>query len=136
MKYIKEYNNYNDIESICQKYGIENYTINNDGSIDVDGHVNLSNKDLKNLPLKFNKVIGDFNCRGNQLASLKGCPKEVGGEFYCFRNKLPKLIIDNLEYIKGIIKWQDDYSIWRKDGSLDEFRFNDMMIDIKNDYKI
>ena len=27
------------IDEICKKYGIENYTINDDGSIDVDGDV-------------------------------------------------------------------------------------------------
>lgn len=28
-----------DIHSICKKYGIKNYSINEDGSIDVDGNV-------------------------------------------------------------------------------------------------
>ena len=27
------------IEEICKKFGIENYTINEDGSVDVDGNV-------------------------------------------------------------------------------------------------
>ena len=137
MKYIKEYNSYSDIESVCKQYGIRRYTINSDGSIDVDGNVSLISKRLINLPLNFNKVAGDFNCGINKLTSLKGCPKEVAGGIDCYyNNQLPKLIMDNRKYIKGIIKWQDDYSIWRKDGTLDEFRFNDMMIDIKNDYEI
>ena len=29
------------IEEICKKYRIKNYTINDDGSIDVDGYVYL-----------------------------------------------------------------------------------------------
>jgi len=29
------------IYRICEEYGIKNYTINPDGSIDVDGDVNL-----------------------------------------------------------------------------------------------
>ena len=32
------------IEEICEKYGIENYTINDDGSIDVDDHVSFPGK--------------------------------------------------------------------------------------------
>ena len=32
------------IEEICEKYNIRNYTINEDGSIDVDGYVNLSDR--------------------------------------------------------------------------------------------
>lgn len=39
--------------------------------------------------------------------------------------------LDNIKYIKYIIKYQNDYSIWRKDGSLDVWRFNDMMEKIK-----
>ena len=30
------------IHDICKVYNINNYTINSDGSIDVDGNVNLS----------------------------------------------------------------------------------------------
>ena len=40
MKYIKVFENFKtekDIHNICNKYGIINYTINKDGSIDVDG---------------------------------------------------------------------------------------------------
>jgi hypothetical protein len=29
-----------------------------------------------------------------------------------------------------IIKYQEDYSIWRRDGTLDEFRFGELMRDI------
>ena len=42
-----------EVEAICKKYKIENYTINDDLSIDVDGNVNLSKKGLRKLPLKF-----------------------------------------------------------------------------------
>ena len=39
MKYLKLFENFDQtkIDKICKKYGIENYTINPDGSIDVDG---------------------------------------------------------------------------------------------------
>ena len=66
------------------------------------------------------------------LTSLEGGPKKVGG--YRFGgNLLPKLIYDNFVYMKEILKWQDEYNIWRNDGTLDEFRFGEMMIDIKNE---
>ena len=80
-----------DIDSICLKYGIKNYTINSDGSIDVDGDVDLSRKNIDKLPLKFGKVTGHFDCYDNQLTSLEGCPREVGGHFYCSYNKLTSL---------------------------------------------
>ncbi len=101
-----------EILTICEKYRITNYTINPDGSIDVNGSVYLYNMDLTEIPLKFNKVSGYFDCSNNQLKSLKGspkkvggdcnvsynnltslegCPKEVGDTFYCSSNKLTSL---------------------------------------------
>jgi len=32
-----------DIDSICKKCGIKNYTINSDGTVDVDGNVCYQN---------------------------------------------------------------------------------------------
>lgn len=80
-----------DIDSICKKWGIKNYTINEDGSIDVDGNVILSYKKLTKLPLKFRNVSGDFNCSDNQLTSLEGGPQSVSGNFYCSYNQLTSL---------------------------------------------
>ena len=79
------------ISLICKKYNIDNYTINPDGSIDVNDSVNLSNYSLTELPLTFNKVSGYFTCSNNQLTILKGCPRWVGGNFYCNNNQLTSL---------------------------------------------
>ena len=79
------------IEEICKKYGISNYVINDDGSIDVDGDVDLNDCELTELPLTFNKVTGIFDCDGNNLTSLEGSPQSVGGHFYCGYNKLTSL---------------------------------------------
>jgi len=76
---------------VCRKYGIENYTINDDLSINVDGEVYLVYKRLEYLPLKFNYVSGTFICSSNKLKSLEGCPQTVSGSFYCFNNKLESL---------------------------------------------
>ena len=93
MKYIKLFENFNDsdIHEICLKYGITNYTINEDGSIDVNGDVNLNRKGLTKLPLKFRNVTGNFNCSYNELTSLEGSPKSVGGKFNCNDNLLTSL---------------------------------------------
>jgi len=93
MKYLKLFESFNeeDIHSICKKYGIKNYTINEDGSIDVDGSVNLYNMKLTKLPLKFNKVSDDFHCSCNHLTSLEGCPEEINGHFICSDNHLTSL---------------------------------------------
>ncbi len=96
MKYLKKYRlfesvNEKEIHDICNKYNIRNYTINGDGTIDVDGDVNLDDKNLTKLPLNFNRVSGAFYCFYNQLTTLEGAPKEVGGDFYCRDNNLTSL---------------------------------------------
>jgi hypothetical protein len=103
-----------DIHSICRKYSIQNYIVNEDGTVDVDGSVNFYNIGLTELPIKFrfrnvsghfsssnNKltslegsprsVSGIFNCCNNELTSLEGSPRSVGGDFYCDSNKLTSL---------------------------------------------
>jgi hypothetical protein len=102
--------------------------------------------------------IGDFFCHRNQLTSLEGCPTEIRGAFWCYFNQLtslkgaPEYIEEEVvftpnnnlpEYIKQILKlnddsrdiqkyilkWQKDYSIWRRDGSFNQDRFILMMQD-------
>ena len=97
------------LESICNSILLENqnpnnidlkllkkcirgtYTINDDGSIDVEGDVDLSRKKLTKIPFNFGKVSGDFYCYDNQLTSLKGSPNNVGGNFSCYDNQLTSL---------------------------------------------
>lgn len=82
----------NEIHNTCKEYGIKYYTINLDGSIDVDRSVSLINCGLVNIPLKFNNVLGFFDCSGNNLTSLEGCPIYVGNWFDCSYNNLTSLV--------------------------------------------
>jgi len=118
MKYLKSFNETSsniEIDSICKKYGIESYTVNEDGSIDVDGNVNLNAKFLKKLPLKFNKVTGDFYCAHNYLTSLEGAPQYVGGSFNCSANELislkhcPKHVGGDFNCVDNFITSLDSY---------------------------
>ena len=79
------------IAEICEQYSIENYTINDDGLVDVDGDVDLFELGLNEIPLKFNHVSGNFNCSHNNLTDLKGSPKYVSGSFFCSDNNLTSL---------------------------------------------
>lgn len=79
------------IKKTCIQYKIENYTINPDRSINVDGDVDLQQMKLAKLPLKFNKVSGNFYCQNNKLSSLVGSPVSVGGDFNCSINHLVSL---------------------------------------------
>jgi hypothetical protein len=91
MKWIKAFESISEIERLCNKYGIENWTINSDGLVDVDGDVDLSDMGSNKIPISFGRVGGDFYCYSNQLTTLEGAPREVGGDFYCYSNQLTTL---------------------------------------------
>lgn len=76
------------IKQICLQHKIENYSINFDGSLDVDGNVELLSRNLSILPLKFRRVMGNFNVQYNCLKTLENSPVSVGGNFNCFNNAL------------------------------------------------
>lgn len=70
------------------------YKINKDLTIDVNGDVLMNGlKHTHEMPdyIQFNKVNGDFTLVGTEMTgviwSLKGCPKEVTGDFKIARNK-------------------------------------------------
>lgn len=117
---------------------------------------------LKDGPLIVN---GDFDCRFNDLTTLEGCPRNVcnipRSYFACNHNpnlkslyglnilskyvhhysifdstNLPKEIIENEIYINEIILKQDDYQIWNPDGSFNDGRFKQLMIEIQDEEDI
>ena len=81
------------IEEWLEEMSIENYIINADLTIAVNGYVYLDNNDLITFPkyIKFKTVKEYFSCDNNQLTSLEGCPSTVWGGFYCESNQLTSL---------------------------------------------
>jgi hypothetical protein len=69
------------------------------GEVNVAGDVDLWNKQLTKLPVKFGAVGGHFACHSNQLTSLQGAPRLTDGNFYCLNNQLT-----SLEGVHKIIK--------------------------------
>ena len=92
--------NKKDIKIWLKTYKIRNCTINEDLSVDVDDMVYLREKNLTEIPVKFNIVNGQFNCTFNQLTSTDFFPKEVN-YFRCHDNQFKNL--DN--YPKVITGW-------------------------------
>jgi hypothetical protein len=99
MKYLKLFESHQteaEVAEICKTYGIENWTLNSDGLVDVDGHVNLNGKvlytigrySLEKLPLRFGTVTGYFLCNNNKLTTLEGAPHTVGDSFWCRENNI------------------------------------------------
>ncbi len=80
-----------DLTKKPEEYGIYDYTFDDYGRLNVVGDVNLSSSELGELPFRFGKVAGFFNCSGNVLKSLKGSPYWVSGHFNCGSNELTSL---------------------------------------------
>jgi hypothetical protein len=97
--FIKTIKSYEIICSACKKYGIINYTIK-DGLVNVDGSVDLSNRNLTEIPVRFGIVNGTFNVVRNDLTSLKNSPYFVKDYFNCGLNQLTDLN-DLPNYIGG-----------------------------------
>ena len=97
-----------DIIKWLKKYNINNFNLIPDIEygfvVDVHSDVNLCDKNLKHILVKFNNVNGSFDCSNNKLTSLEFCPSTVNGNFYCHYNKLtrlefcPKIINGNFYY--------------------------------------
>jgi hypothetical protein len=87
-------NNTREIERLLKKYFeiTGSPTINPDGTVDIEGDCILKqDKTVNQLPVKFGKVSGKFDCFNNQLTSLIGAPQSVGGDFHCGNNQLTSL---------------------------------------------
>ena len=80
-----------EIEAWLKKKKIEKYTISSNLTVDVNGDVDISHENLKDMLVQFGRVTGDFDCHDNNLTSLVGAPREVSGDFNCWNNKLTAL---------------------------------------------
>ena len=134
------------IVQLCERYVIQNYLINTDLSIDVNGGVNLGNLKLTSLPLRFSIVGGDFNCSYNHLTTLEGGPIEVRGNFYCHHNQLTTLdgctrevggyfscynnpvsvIVYKFPNHEKVLKVWDDFNVVRNGNEISAYRFKEM----------
>jgi len=72
------------------------WEINEKGEVDVTGSIFMRAKASRlnlngKIPVKFGKVIGNFDCSEDGLTTLENCPYVVSGNFYCSFNKLTSL---------------------------------------------
>ena len=127
------------------------------GPKEVEGAFYCDHNNLTTLEGAPQEVGRDFLCFYNNLTTLEGGPKEVGGGLYCYYNNLTTLkgapeYVGEVDFLPNenlptellrflklnndgndlqtyIIKWQKDYAIWRKDGSLNQSNFIRLMED-------
>lgn len=82
------FDNKNDIINWLDSMNIQNYTINDNLTVNVHGSVDISYKKLSYFPVQFNRIGGDFDCSHNELTSLKRFPKVVQGKLSCSYNEI------------------------------------------------
>lgn len=104
-----------EIRRICTENGIKDYSIESDGSVNVNGAIAMTYEDLEELPLDFGVVTGDFICHNNLLTTLKGSPHTVGGDFSCSHNQLTSLE-GGPEYVGGSFACKDN-NLYNLEGS-------------------
>jgi len=85
------------IKDWLDKHNIEDYTINKDLTVDVDGHVKLER--IEYLPFKFGRVEGSFSIKHSNITSLKNSPDYVGIDFEIVGNT-----IKSLEHSPKVVK--------------------------------
>ncbi len=126
IRLFEDFNKQKEIQFICEHYGIENYTINENLTVDINGDF-IFNHIVTKLPIKLNKVSGNIyinNCglttleglpeyindielTGNRLTNLIGFPKHCNGNIDLSNNQLtslegiPKGINGNLTLYKN-----------------------------------
>ena len=81
------------VRAWLEEHGIKNYTINKQGEIDINGDIEITYENIKEFPyfIQFGTIKGNFDCKHNNLISLKGAPREVKGTFDCACNDLTSL---------------------------------------------
>jgi hypothetical protein len=83
---INNLKDYTELQLKMLKLDKKEHVINEDG-VDFKGHVDISNKGLVKIPIKFGIVLGNFNCYMNKLKSLVNSPDRVSEDFICDRNR-------------------------------------------------
>jgi len=113
-----------------------------------------SNNKLTSLVGSPTTISGVFSCFENKLTSFDGAPRTINnwqcsnselistysgdvdidliGYIYLKNTMLPQLIIDNMDQIKLILKYQRYFDIWNPDLSLNVENFNDLIAEIND----
>lgn len=127
------------LEGCPEEVGGNFYCSNNKCSLQygpkfVGGMYTCSNMGLTSLEGSPEEVGSDFTCKFNNLKTLKYMPKKIEGVINVIRNPLPEEFFNmDDEFIKHVVKWQDDYSIWNKDDTLNKHRYEELLKDLEEE---
>ncbi len=91
------------LDEVC--YGRGEWDLNENGEVDTEDSVDMSNRNLTEIPIKFGKVKGNFWVGFNNLTTLKNLPNEIDGLIDLEGNNLT-------EYFKNLK--EEDFPHWDK----------------------
>lgn len=92
------YQTYEEVKAWLDNVEIDNYIIHDDLKVDVQGDVSIVKKNIHYFPVQFGTINWSFDCRFNNLKSLKGAPLMVQGAFLVAANPL-----ENFDYLPSMI---------------------------------
>lgn len=98
---------HDDMVQMLEELNVRYYVISADGTVDVNGDVDLSQQNLDELKVRFGTVSGLFNCGQNRLSSFKNFPKNIYGST-CVANN----IITTLEGVSRNTSTSDGAPTW------------------------
>lgn len=92
------YTNHDDIKYWLLLYQIKNYSILDNGYVNVHETVDLSKRKLESLPVQFNHIEGNFNISHNLLSTPEGLPLSTVGRLILSYNQFSDLTgFDNIK---------------------------------------
>ena len=94
-----------------------------------ESNIDIDSNQLKSLEYMPTIINGYFSCEKNKLTNLL-IKSDIKNNINLSGNPLPEEILNNLKVIKEIIKFQNDYSIWNKDGSLNKNNLQELIDNI------
>jgi hypothetical protein len=127
MKYIQDYKLFESRDSstreqrkFLNRIAPGRWWVNSEGLVDVEGSFLCGNEGLEDfLGIRFGKVSRSFNCFGNQLRTLEGSPRGVGGDFDCCGN--PLISLEGApKVIKYMFRFKNTYFSYNLQSFLNE----------------
>tara|TARA_Y100000389_G_scaffold127220_1_gene124559 strand:- start:1053 stop:1643 length:591 start_codon:yes stop_codon:yes gene_type:complete len=74
------------IEEVLDQYNVVDYSINNDGSVNLTKDITFFKKNLDKIPFNISKAPRVLDFSFNNISSLEGSPEECDTIFYAMNN--------------------------------------------------
>ena len=79
------------LRALANTFGINNFSIDANYHMSVEGNVEISHYFIKQLPIQFKEVRGDFKVAFTHITTMQGYPQIIGGNFESNSNCISSL---------------------------------------------